>query len=130
PGAQLSLLAFDDQNGFARDDEEVLLIGLPVVHGHRFARPEHERIDAELFELPLALEIVQDRADGAAAVDVTPLRIAHVEGEPSLALRDEPVRGLLQFRHWNHELRACRNPLSAPQGPTSFGPRPARPRPA
>jgi hypothetical protein len=30
PRAQLPLLAFDDQNCFARDDEEVLLIGLPV----------------------------------------------------------------------------------------------------
>src|SRR2546430_5592261 len=27
-----------------------LLVGLPVVHGHRFTRPEHERIDAELFQ--------------------------------------------------------------------------------
>src|SRR5918992_4461885 len=78
PRAQLPLLTLDDQNTFARDDEEVLLIGLPVVHGHRLARPENERIDAELisFAVP-AFEIVGDDADGAAAVAVPPLGVAH-----------------------------------------------------
>ena len=105
PRVQLALLAFDDQDRFARDDEEVLLIGLPVVHRHWFARPEHERIDAELLELPLAFEIVERNADGAAAVGVTPLGVAHVEDEPSLALRNEAVLGLLESRLGNHELR-------------------------
>jgi GNAT superfamily N-acetyltransferase len=109
PRAQLPLLAFDDQNRFARNDEEVLLVGLPVVHRHRFARLEHERIDPELFELAPALEVVGDNADGAAAVGVTPLGVAHVEDEPSLDLRDEPVLGLLRFRLGNHELEACRS---------------------
>src|SRR5207244_13433359 len=119
PRAQLSLLAFDDQNCLARNDEEGLLVGLPVVHGHRFARPEHERIDAELFESPLAFEIVADDADGAAAVDVTPLGVAHVEDEPSLALRDEPVLGLLQLRLGTHEIEPCRKPLCAAQSLTT-----------
>ena len=116
PRAQLPLLAFDDQNCFARDDEEALLIGLPVVHGHRFARPEHERIDAELFELPLALEIIRSEADRASAVDVTPHGVAQVEDEPSLALRDEPMFGLPQFRLGNHDLEACRNRWSVRYG--------------
>jgi len=47
----MPFLAFDDQDRFAGDDEEVLLIGLPVLHGHRISRLEHERIDAELLEL-------------------------------------------------------------------------------
>jgi hypothetical protein len=64
---------------------------------------------AELFELPLAFEIVEHNADGAAAVDVTPHGVAHTEDEPSLALRDEPVLGLLQFRLGNHERKACSN---------------------
>jgi predicted nucleic acid-binding protein len=40
---------------------------------------------------------------------VTPDGVAHVEDEPSLALRDEPVLGLLQFRFPNHELEDCRS---------------------
>src|SRR5439155_20850251 len=109
PRAHLPLLAFDDQNCFARDDEEVFLIALPVIHGHRFARPEHEWIDAELLELPLTFEIVADDGAGAAAADVTPHGVTPVEDEPSLPFRDEPVLGLLQFRLGNHELKACRN---------------------
>ena len=35
------LLALDDQHRFTRDDQESLLVGLPVVHPHRLARPEH-----------------------------------------------------------------------------------------
>ena len=107
PRAQVPLLTFDDQNRFARDDEEVLLIGLPVVHGRRFARHEHEWIDAELFGLPLAFEIVERDADGAAAVGVTPHGLAHAEDEPSVALRDEPVLGLLQLRLGNHNAKTC-----------------------
>lgn len=117
PRAQVPLLAFDEQNSFARNDEEILLIGLPVVHGHRLARSERECIDAELFGLPLAFEVVERYADGAAAVDLTPYGVAHVEDEPSLALRDEPMLGLLQSRLGNHELAACRKPVyAAPVG--------------
>jgi len=103
PRTQLPLLAFDDQHRFAQDDEEGLLVGLPVIHGHRFAWPEHEGIDAELFCLTLSFEIVERNADGAAAVRVTPDSVAHVDDEPSVARRDEPVLGLLQFRLENHE---------------------------
>jgi hypothetical protein len=71
--------------------------------------PRTNGFDAELFELPLAFEIVGDDTDGAAAVDVTPHGVAHVEEEPSLALGDDSVLGLLPFRLGNHELIACRN---------------------
>jgi hypothetical protein len=62
------------------------------------------RLGERPYESPLAFEIVADDADGAAAVDVTPHGVAHVEDEPSLARRNEPVLGLLQFRLGNHEL--------------------------
>jgi hypothetical protein len=60
PRAQLPLLAFDDQDRFARDDEEGLLVAFPVVPGHRLARLENERIEAELRRLVAPpLEVVQ-----------------------------------------------------------------------
>ena len=104
PRAQRALLAFDDQHGFARDDEEVLLVGLPVVHGHRLTWVEHEGVDAELLGSPLVFEIVERDADGAAAVGVAPHGLAQAEDEPAVAFRDETVVGLLQLRLGNHEL--------------------------
>src|SRR6185312_11663219 len=82
PRAQRPLLALDDQDCFTRDDEEILLIGLPVVHGHWLARVQHEGIDAELFGLRIVFEVVEHEADGATAVDLTPDGVAHVEYEP------------------------------------------------
>ena len=43
PLPQRPLLAFDDEQSLAGEDEEVFLIGFPVVHGHRLTRPEHRR---------------------------------------------------------------------------------------
>jgi hypothetical protein len=122
PRAQLPLLTFDDQSCFARDDEEVLLVGLPVVDGHRLARHEHEGVDAELVGIAApAFEVVGDDADRAAAVGVTPLGVAHVEDVPALARRGEPVLGLLQFRLGNrwtgYQLGMYRSRSAATVGP-------------
>src|SRR5881409_2213392 len=117
PRAELPLLAFDDQNRLARDDEEVLLVAFPVVHGHRLARLQDERVDAELAGLaPPALEVVSDDTDGTAASGVTPLGLPHVEDVPTLTLRDEPVLGRLELRLGNHESETSRLRLEA--GPT------------
>jgi GNAT superfamily N-acetyltransferase len=102
PGAQRPLLALDDEHRLARHDEEGLLIGLPVVHGHRLAGPEHERVDAELPEPTLALEVVDGDADRAAPLGVTPLGVPQVEDVPALAGRDEPVLRPLRNRLGNH----------------------------
>ena len=48
PAPQRPLLALDDEHGLAREHEEVLLILLPVVAGHRLAGLEHAEVDAEL----------------------------------------------------------------------------------
>src|SRR4051794_23580812 len=85
PCAQRSLLAFDDQHCIACNDEQVLLIGLPVVHGHRLPRAQNERIDTKLLGLRLVFEVVQHEADGATALDMTPDGVAHVADEPPLA---------------------------------------------
>ncbi len=55
-------LALDDEHGLAREHEEVLLILLPVIAGHRLARLEHAEVDAELSKARLALEVDISRA--------------------------------------------------------------------
>jgi hypothetical protein len=42
------LLVLHDQEHLAGEDEETLLVGLPVVHRHRLARAEDEEVDADL----------------------------------------------------------------------------------
>src|SRR3712207_8783479 len=56
PRSQRALLALDDQERLAGEHEEVLLLGLPVVHAQRLARPEHEQVDADLREVPVRSE--------------------------------------------------------------------------
>jgi hypothetical protein len=45
PLSKRSLLAFDDEQRFAGQDEEVLLVGFPVVHRHRLPGPEQRDVD-------------------------------------------------------------------------------------
>ena len=56
PLPQRPLLALDEEQRLARENEEVLLVGFPVVHPDRLARPEDEQGDPDLWELRLALE--------------------------------------------------------------------------
>src|SRR5690348_16123978 len=56
PAAERPLLSLHDQQRLSGDDEEVLLIGLPVVHRHRLTGCERDDVDPELRELRLALE--------------------------------------------------------------------------
>src|SRR3954454_7424889 len=79
PRAQGALIALDDQQPFARDDEEVLLVRLPVIHRHRLARPEREHVDAELLELV----VVSEYAHAASTLGRTPARSAGVDDEPA-----------------------------------------------
>ena len=59
PLAERALLALDEEERLAREDEEVLLVGLPVVHAERLARAEPEQVDAELAEVRLGLVVVR-----------------------------------------------------------------------
>ena len=92
PLTQRAFLALDDQQRLAADNEEVLLIGLPVVHRHRFPRAEHEEVDSELIELRFSLEHAHDAARAA----IEPARIAGIEDEPAVTGRNEPVFRLLE----------------------------------
>ena len=51
PDAQEALLSLDDQQALAAEDEEVLLVGLAVVHRARLAGLEHVEPDPELWVL-------------------------------------------------------------------------------
>src|SRR5262249_27815749 len=56
PRAERPLLALDHERALAGQDEEVLLLVLAVVHGHRHPGLEDVQVDAELLELRLVLE--------------------------------------------------------------------------
>ncbi len=102
PLPQRPFLAFDDQERLACEHEEILLIGLPVVHGHRLAGPETGQVDPKLREVRLiTLEALELRAD-TATFAVPPRRLARIEDEPALSCGDEPVLGRLEWRFGNH----------------------------
>ena len=56
PLPERPFVALDDQQRLAGKHEEVLLIGLPVVHRHRLAGRQGDEMDADLWELRLAFE--------------------------------------------------------------------------
>ena len=87
----------DDQQALAAQDEEVLLIGLAVVHGAGLARLENVDLEADLrVLLHLELRSLLDEAavglKGAARTeDIVPhpRDVADVEHKPAVPLRDE-----------------------------------------
>ena len=98
PAAQRPLLPFDHQDRLAREDHEVLLVLLPVVHRHHLARVERDEVHADLAELRLAFEV----GVRAASLARPPGRLVCVDDEPALALGDETVLRLLEPRLRNH----------------------------
>ena len=94
PLAQGPLLALDDQERLARDDEERLGLGLPVVQRVRLAGLEHRELDAEHREecvgLPLGLARERHRLSTLAR---PPAGVACVHDEPAASARHETVLG-------------------------------------
>src|SRR3954453_8228426 len=80
------------------DSQWYIAIGSPVGPPPRLPPPQRDDVDPHLLEVGLALE----QAVGAAVRPGTPGRVARVEDEPSVALRDETVLGLLHLRLGNH----------------------------
>jgi hypothetical protein len=85
PGPQAALLALDEQQALAGEDEEVLLLVLAVVHARGLAGREHADVDPEAREALVPLE-AGERAEGPVE---PPLRLAGVHDEPPLAYRNE-----------------------------------------
>src|SRR5205823_6886216 len=80
PLPQRPLLALDDQQRLAGQDEEVFLVGFPVVQPDRLTRREHVETYPDLRELRFALE-GQALSPPAA---VAPTGLAGVQDEPAL----------------------------------------------
>src|SRR6185369_7782551 len=91
PGAQFSLLALDEQQALAGEDEEVLLLVLAVIEPVGLAGLEHVEPEAELRELgPPGLErALRAGRPLLAAGGAQPLRVSDVDDEPALAGRRE-----------------------------------------
>ena len=98
PRFQRSLLAFDDQQALAGEDEEVLLRVLAVVHAVRLPWAEDADADPDLVEADLvALEL---RVGIELARE--PACVAHVQDEPALADRPQTVSIVLERGLRNH----------------------------
>src|SRR5262249_39684105 len=99
PAPERPLLALDHEDRLPGEDEEVLLVGLPVVHRHRLAWRQRDQVDAVLVELGLALE----PCVGAATLGRVPWHVLRVDDVPAVAARHLPVLGLLESRLLDHD---------------------------
>src|SRR5206468_1706012 len=80
PRLEAPLLALDEQDAFAREDEEVLLLVLAVVVAVGLARLDDPEVEAELLEPGVALE--RDVPSELGVGD--PLCLAGVDDVPAL----------------------------------------------
>ena len=82
PLPQGSLLTFDDRQRLAGQDEEILLVGLPVIHRHRLAGAENGQVDPELQKVGRAVEACSfELTEDAATFALPPLRLARVDDD-------------------------------------------------
>jgi adenosine deaminase len=97
PCLERPLLAFDQQQRLAGENEKVLLLVLAVVPARRLARLQHPDVDPELREAILSFES-RVRAEDA----LEPARFARVEDEPALGLGREAGAEALERSFGNH----------------------------
>src|SRR5581483_7460519 len=95
PRAERPLLALDQEQALAGEDEEVLLTRLAVVARGRLARLEHADRVPELRERDRAA--LEDAA-GAERLVRDPRRVPDVDDEPAPGGRREPSAGVLEPR--------------------------------
>jgi hypothetical protein len=93
PLLQRPLLSLDDQDRCARQHEEVLLLGLPVLGPGRLARIDDADRDAEHREERLGLVFVVAREWDAVPLTrlLEAAGVADVDDESALALRNKPA---------------------------------------
>ena len=112
PLPQRPLLALDQKQRLAEEDEEVLLVRFPVVHPDRLARAEDVQLDPNLGEVGLPFEGKRVPSPRPVA----PARLATVQDEPALTGSGEPGVGPLQRRLGNARQRptSARNSRTSP----------------
>src|SRR6202011_3523335 len=96
---QAALLALDEQQAGAGEDEEVLLVRLPVIQPVRLARLQDAEREAGLRERDGA---AFEEAARAEVLVRDPSRVEDVDDEPALAGRREARALLAQARLLNH----------------------------
>src|SRR3954469_7916565 len=117
PRAQGPFLTLDDQQCLAGEDEEILLVGFPVVHRHRLARAEPGQVDPELQEVSGTLDLgAFELAQNASSLSLPPVRVAGIEDEPAVAPRHETVLGRNELR-LGFIRRRGREPAPLPSAP-------------
>ena len=101
PLLQVPLLALDQREALTEEDEEIFLVRLPVVAAARLTRLEDGDRVAELGERDL---VALDDAGIAQDIVRDPRRVSHVDDEPAVGDRGEPVLRLLEPRrgYWFH----------------------------
>ena len=108
PLTQRSLLTFYDRQRLARQHEEILLVGLAVIHRHRLAGTENGHVNSELQKISRALEACSfELTEEAATLAVPPLRLARVDDEPALSFRYKAVLCPHELRLRNHQSGHC-----------------------
>src|ERR671919_215205 len=107
PLLQGALLPLDDEQALTREDEEVLLLRLPVIRPGRLAGVHDPDSHAEHREERLRLVLVVARERDAVALLrlVEPARLARVHHEPAGARGNETGAGVFESCLGNHRPR-------------------------
>src|SRR4051794_7518063 len=104
PRFQVPVLALDQEQALAVEDEEVLLVRLAVVAASGLARLEDGDREAEL--RPALQVLVLEHAGVAERGARHPVGVADVDDEPALARGREPAGRLLEPRLLDHDGQA------------------------
>jgi hypothetical protein len=99
PTAGVALLALDDEQGLAGENEEVFVIGLPVLHLVRLAPARARRGRFRPAESPCHPGSPQTVSPSLA---VTPASFTGIQDEPSVRSRHESDSSLFERGLGNH----------------------------
>src|SRR5215218_6661482 len=120
PRSERPLLALDQQQAFAGEDEEFLLVGLTVISPTRLLRLEHRQREADVRERRI---VALEDAGGSESRVRHPRGVPHVDDEPALAHRCEAGIQLLKARFLDHAAPLAPRSADYAAAATSWSPR-------